>query len=104
MKKTRLYGMITVLLVCVGVGGYFYYRYTHPFLYDTHLKTALKAVQNPQSYEMASRTHTEISGRKIDITGLYSLDFKDRAFASLSTTTLTIPEEKPGKRVHSFTL
>ncbi len=104
MKNSVLIALFAVLLSGSIVGGYAWYS-GHIFNpYDEPLRSALKALQRPDSYEMSVETRTVLSGRTIVVSGLYRLDKSAKRFGSYATTTLTIPDEMPARREHIFTL
>ncbi len=103
--KNRLLVVFACLVVAgLIVSGYLFYTGGLSGLWDKRLQKALNAVQSPHSYEMFDTTHATLSGRTIDIVGLYTLDLDARRFQSVSTTTLTLLDERAPKNTHSFTL
>lgn len=104
MKRPSLVALAAVLAAGMITGGYYLYRVEQSGAFDNTLQTALQTVQSPHTYEVSVETSTNISGRTIDVLGLYRLDFDAKRFGAYATTTLTIPEEVPSKRTHAFTL
>lgn len=104
MKK-RLIPLL-VLFGIVGLLGaaFMFYRGGFSASFDTRLKTALSEVQGVHSYEMYDETHATLPAHTIDITGRYSLNFETQRYESVSTTTLTMLDERPPENVHTFTL
>ncbi len=101
----RLKIALTILVLSGFVaGGYFFLEYRFQSSFDANLRRALKAVQKPHTYEVAVETSTALSGRYIDVLGLYRLDFDADRYASYATTTITNPQEKPPNNRQSFTL
>ncbi len=91
--------------VALGIGLLFSYQTLigAPKL-DSRMLSALQSVQVLSAYEMQVETKTVYSDRLIAVLGLYKLNFRDNSYASLATTTLTIPENRPGHREHTFSL
>lgn len=102
LTKKHLYAAAgsAVLFIGIGVG---YHFFTRPPQLDTPILKAFEQISSVRSYTQHAETEVQFPDRSLAIIGTYQNDAEKERYASLSTTTLTIPGEAQDMREHVFT-
>ncbi len=84
--------LIYALIGVSVLGGYAVYHFFSRTSPDALLQEAFTTVEDIWAYTQNVETTTTVGGRSIHVEGVYHINGRDAHFASISTTTLSIPE------------